>query len=88
MTKPQRFQLFLYEWFDTIAEHARHNENTLSTEVRQRVARSLWQDRLVEYIAKEIPHAQGDRLATLQELQSYLKTAKTEILNNVSPRQK
>lgn len=43
----KRFQLFLYNFHDVTAEASKRNEVSLSTEVRNRVARSFWQDELL-----------------------------------------
>lgn len=82
MSDKQRFQLFLHEFWQMTTAAARENGNTLSTECRQRIARSFWLDDLERYIRDELPNARGDRLETLQECLTVLSQSKNEVLSN------
>jgi hypothetical protein len=72
----KRFQLFLHEWFDLAAAAAAQNNTTLSSECRHRIVRSFWLDELEAHIRREVQHARGDRLKTLQELLDVAAEAK------------
>jgi hypothetical protein len=49
-TKDKRFQLFLFGLHDKTAEQADKNGVSLSTEVRNRVSRSYWQDEIINFL--------------------------------------
>lgn len=55
MASPKRFQLFLHELHDITANAADANGNTLSSEVRKRVARSFYQDEFIEKALDQYP---------------------------------
>ncbi len=52
MGKNNRFQLFLYHQHERTAASAEANGVSLSTEVRNRVARSFWQDDVIAEITR------------------------------------
>jgi len=62
-TKDKRFQLFLFGLHDLTANSAEENGVSLSTEVRNRVSRSFWQDEVIDRLrSKDV---------TIEELQQF-----------------
>lgn len=71
--KEQRFQMFLHELHEQTCESARRNNRTLSSEVRHRVKQSFRTDAVLGWLAAEIPHARGDRLTALADIEKRLR---------------
>lgn len=78
--KNNRFQLFLYEHHDKVAAAADAAGRTLSAEVRQRVARSFWQDEVIEEIermaASLSPGTDFYDEATIEHLRDFIAEAR------------